>query len=163
MPNSGNGGAPNAPATGTGEKIVFDPIIANTKLVFTTLLPSTQPCDAGGTSYLMDMDPVSGSRLSFSPFDLNNDNNFSSADFVTFAGKTIAVAGLGSTIGIVPQPTVIQGTTASGTPMEVKVLSGSSGGLQSVKENPGGPGGPSGPGGGSRTGKRITWRELLSN
>jgi type IV pilus assembly protein PilY1 len=111
----------------------------------------------------MDMDPVSGSRLSFSPFDLNNDNNFSSADFVTFAGKTIAVAGLGSTIGIVPQPTVIQGTTASGTPMEVKVLSGSSGGLQSVKENPGGPGGPSGPGGGSRTGKRITWRELLSN
>lgn len=154
MPNSGDGGAPNSPVAGTGEKIVFDPLISTGKIVFTTLLPSTQPCDAGGTSYIMDMDPVSGSRLSFSPFDLNNDSNFTSADFVTFGGKTIAVSGLASTIGIVPQPTVIQG--ASGK--EVKVLSGSSGGLAAILENA-----PTSGPTGARTGRRITWREMLSN
>jgi len=101
------------------------------------------------------MDPVSGSRLSFSPFDLNGDSNFSSADFVSYGGKIIAVSGLGSTIGIVPQPTVIQGVPGK----EVKVLSGSSGGLQTVLENAPEPG----PTPGARTARRITWRELLSN
>lgn len=156
MPNSGDGGAPNAPVTGTGEKIVFDPLISTGKLVFTTLLPSTQPCDAGGTSYIMDMDPVTGSRLSFSPFDLNNDNNFNSADFVSYGGKIIAVSGIGSTIGIVPQPTVIQGPAGGG--MEIKVLSGSSGALTALKENS-----PTTTPTGTRTGRRITWREMLSN
>jgi type IV pilus assembly protein PilY1 len=157
MPNSGNGGPPNAPATGTGEKIVFDPLISTGKIVFTTLLPSTQPCDAGGTSFIMDMDPVSGSRLSFSPFDLNGDSNFSSADFVSYGGKIIAVSGLGSTIGIVPQPTVIQGPAGGG--MEIKVLSGSSGGLQTVLENAPEPT----PTPGARTSRRLIWRELFSN
>jgi type IV pilus assembly protein PilY1 len=154
MPNSGDGGAPNNPATGTGEKIVFDPLISTGKIVFTTLLPSTQPCDAGGTSFIMDMEPVGGSRLAFSPFDLNADNNFTSADFLIYGGRTIAVSGLGSTIGIVPQPTVIQGAPGK----EVKVLSGSSGGLMSVLENAPTSGPTSG-----RIGRRITWREILSN
>jgi len=105
----------------------------------------------------MDMDPVSGSRLSFSPFDLNGDSNFSSADFVSYGGKIIAVSGLGSTIGIVPQPTVIQGAAGSGT--EFKVLSGSSGGLGLVLENA-----PvTTPTSGARTSRRLIWRELFSN
>jgi type IV pilus assembly protein PilY1 len=105
----------------------------------------------------MDMDPVSGSRLSFSPFDLNGDSNFSSADFVSYGGKIIAVSGLGSTIGIVPQPTVIQGPAGGG--MEIKVLSGSSGGLQTVLENAPEPT----PTPGARTSRRLIWRELFSN
>jgi len=112
------------------------------------------PCQSGGTSFIMDMDPTTGSRLTFSPFDINGDNNFSSADFVTYGGVTIAVTGLGSTIGIVPQPTVI----AAQPGKEVKVLSGSSGGLQSVLENA-----PGSTPSGARASRRITWRELLSN
>ena len=134
--------------------MVFDPLITTGKLVFTTLIPSIVPCEAGGTSFVMDMDPISGGRLSFSPFDLNADNNFTSADFVTYGGLTIAVTGLGSTIGIVPQPTVI----AAAPGKEVKVLSGSSGGLMAVLENA-----PTTSLTGGRVGRRITWRELLSN
>ncbi|HET9762204.1 MAG TPA: PilC/PilY family type IV pilus protein, partial [Casimicrobiaceae bacterium] len=154
FPNSGDGSPPNAITPGTGERAVFDPLLTTSKLVFTTLLPSTVPCQSGGTSFIMDMDPTTGSRLTFSPFDINGDNNFSSADFVTYGGVTIAVTGLGSTIGIVPQPTVI----AAQPGKEVKVLSGSSGGLQSVLENA-----PGSTPSGARAARRITWRELLSN
>jgi type IV pilus assembly protein PilY1 len=154
FPNSGDGSAPNAIIPGTGERAVFDPLLTTSKLVFTTLLPSTVPCQAGGTSFVMDMDPTSGSRLTFSPFDINGDNNFSSSDFVTYGGVAIAVTGLGSTIGIVPQPTVI----AAQPGKEVKVLSGSSGGLQAVLENA-----PGSTPTGARASRRITWRELLSN
>jgi type IV pilus assembly protein PilY1 len=154
FPNSGDNTLPNNITPGTGERAVFDPLITSQKLVFTTLIPSTVPCESGGTSFIMDMDPVTGSRLTFSPFDINGDSNFSSGDYVTFGGRTIPVTGLGSTIGIVPQPTVI----AAQTGKEVKVLSGSSGGLMSVLENA-----PGGPVSGARAGRRITWRELLSN
>ena len=154
FPNSGDATPPNNVTPGTGERAVFDPLITTQKLVFTTLIPSTVPCESGGTSFIMDMDPITGARLTFSPFDINSDNNFSSGDYVTFGGRTIPVTGLGSTIGIVPQPTVI----AASPGKEVKVLSGSSGGLMSVLENA-----PGGPTSGARAGRRITWRELLSN
>ena len=154
FPNSGDAYPPNAIVPGTGERAVFDPLLTTSKLVFTTLIPSTVPCQSGGTSFVMDMDPTSGSRLTFSPFDINGDNNFSSADFVSYGGVTIAVTGLGSTIGIVPQPTVI----AAQPGKEVKVLSGSSGGLMSVLENA-----PGSTPSGARASRRITWRELLSN
>jgi type IV pilus assembly protein PilY1 len=155
MPDSGNGSPPNALATGTGEMVVFDPLISTGKLVFTTLIPSTVPCQSGGTSYVMDLDPVTGSRLTFSPFDVNADNNFSTSDFVTYGGVAVAVTGLASTIGIVPQPTVI----AAGSGKEIKVLSGSSGGLMSVLENAP----SSSPVSAGRVGKRISWREILSD
>jgi type IV pilus assembly protein PilY1 len=154
FPNSGDNSPPSLVTPGTGERVVFDPLITTSKLVFTTLIPSTIPCEAGGTSFVMDMDPVSGSRLSFSPFDINGDSTFSNADFVTYGGVQIAVTGLGSTIGIVPQPTVI----AAQPGKEVKVLSGSTGGLMAVLENA-----PTSTPTGGRVGRRITWRELLSD
>jgi len=167
-----SGDTPPPPATltlaGTGERVVFRPVISTGKLVFTTLVPSTQACLFGGTSFLMDIDPVTGARLSASPFDVNNDSNFSTNDFVRDpAGNMVAVSGKASTIGIVPTPTVIQMTPAAGpTPgKEVKVLSGSSGQLISVLELVGGkPPAPPPPGslpGG--TGRRIMWRQLFTD
>jgi type IV pilus assembly protein PilY1 len=146
---------------GTGERVVFRPIISTGKLVFTTLVPSTVPCQFGGTSFLMDMDPVSGSRLATSPFDVNNDSNFTTGDYVLDpAGNAVAVSGKASSIGIVPTPTVIQmsPSTGPGTPgKEVKVLSGSSGQLISVLELGGAPTLP------GATGRRIQWRQLFTD
>jgi type IV pilus assembly protein PilY1 len=159
LPNSADSGPPNLPAAGTGEKVVFDPIISTGKVVFPTLLPSGVACEAGGTSFIMDMEPLNGGRLLFSPFDVNNDTNFTNADRVTFGSgstaRSVFVSGLQSTIGIVPQPTVIQASSGK----EIKVLSGSSGGLMSVLENAPGSSGSSG----SRGGRRVNWREVLSD
>jgi type IV pilus assembly protein PilY1 len=166
---------PTLPVTtpGTGERVVFRPVISTGKLVFTTLVPSTQACQFGGTSFLMDINPLTGGRLGISPFDLNNDSNFSSSDFVSDpAGNMVAVSGKASTIGIVPTPTVIQMSPAAGPGTlgkEVKVLSGSSGSLISVLELGATP--PTIPPPGPCTsgclpgagGRRILWRQLFTD
>ena len=151
---------PPVTTSGTGERVAFRPIISTGKLVFTTLVPSTIPCEAGGTSLLMDIDPVTGSRLGTSPFDINGDLNFSSGDFVADpAGNMVAVSGKASTIGILPTPTVIQMTpSAGGLPgKEVKVLSGSSGALMSVIELGAAATLP------GAAGRRILWRQLFTD
>ncbi|MSQ50457.1 MAG: hypothetical protein EXR28_01080 [Betaproteobacteria bacterium] len=155
MPNSGDNTFPSNVSPGTGERIVFDPLITTGKIIYSTLVPSTVACESGGTSFIMDMDPLTGSRLAFSPFDLNGDTNFTTADFVTYGGVSFAVSGIGSTIGIVPQPTVISASTGK----EIKVLSGSSGGLTSILENAP----SSSTASPSRTARRISWREVLSD
>ncbi|HYA19785.1 MAG TPA: PilC/PilY family type IV pilus protein [Burkholderiales bacterium] len=157
FPNvDGSGNPVYGSGTATGERVVFNPIISSSKITVTTLVPSVVLCTSGGTSYIMDLDPLSGGRLNFSPFDTNGDNNFNTGDLVTIAGiGSVYVSGVQSTVGIVPTPTVISGSSGSGK--EFKVLSGSSGALASVLENPGPP--PPAVGGL----KRRAWREIMSH
>jgi type IV pilus assembly protein PilY1 len=140
------------PAVGTGERVVFRPVISTGKLVFTTLVPSAANCEFGGTSFLMDLDPVTGARLGVSPFDVNNDTDFNSADLISTPWGNVTVSGMQSRIGIVPTPTVI-----AMPPNEIKVLSGSSGALITVRER-GAP--PLLPG---AAGRRILWRQLFTD
>jgi len=154
FPNvDGSGNPVYGSGTATGERVVYNPIISSQKLVVNTAIPSVAVCTAGGTTWTMDLDPVSGGRLNFSPFDVNGDFNFSTADQVTIAGiGSVYVSGIKSTVGIAPTPTVISGATGSGK--EYKILSGSSGGLASVLEN--NPGAPPPP----AAIKRRAWREI---
>ena len=135
----------------TGERIVADPFIQTGKLVYQPLMPSTLSCDSGGTSFLMEVDPLTGGRLTFSVFDINGDKNFSSGDFVKIGGVSYPVSGVQTGVGITPKATVIAG----GPGKEFKVLSGSTGGLQVVLENPN-------PASTSSITRR-SWRELLRN
>lgn len=137
----------------TGERMVVAPIIRNGKAIITTLVPSTMSCDAGGTGWLTDLDALSGSRLSESPFDVNQDNSFTAADLVTVViggvSRQVTVSSRRSQVGITPLPTVIAG----GPGKEYKVTSGSTGGRESILENPGGAQGASV--------IRRAWREIL--
>ena len=58
-----------APRPASGSSPAADPLRAR----LPTLIPSTSPCDKGGTSWLMELDALTGSRLDSSPFDVNND------------------------------------------------------------------------------------------
>lgn len=145
FPNSGT----------TGERMVVGPILRNGKAIITTLVPSTTSCDAGGSGWLTDLDALSGSRLSESPFDVNGDRNFTTGDFVTVViggvPTQVAVSSRKSQVGITPMPTVIAGAPGQ----EFKVTSGSTGGRESILENPGGA-----PSSGAT---RRSWREILQN
>jgi type IV pilus assembly protein PilY1 len=131
-----------------GERQVSDSILRNGRVIFTTLVPNVEICQSGGTSWIMELDVNSGSRLVESPFDLNNDQQFDDADLVeiTINGTTtkVAVSGVQSTEGILPSPTIL----ASGT-TEIKYSSGSAGGIFVTTENPGD----------SARGRRA-WRQL---
>jgi len=133
-----------------GERVVSAPLIRNDRIVFTTLIPSSDPCTYGGTGWLMEMKAVTGAQLTLTPFDLNGDGLFTSADLVpitiTVAGVTTTVykpvSGKKSKVGIVKTPSVVKAGEK-----EYKYTSGSSGQLEVTTES-----------GGSGTG-RQSWRQ----
>ena len=139
------------PPSGTlqGERQVTHPVLRNGRIVFTTLIPGGDPCAPGGKGWLMEMDAGSGGRLRYSPFDLNGDYRFSSADFVTVTiddePVLLPVSGIAIEGGAAATPSVL----AAENGMEFKYLS-TAGGLRVVRENPG-----------SDDTGRQSWRQIV--
>lgn len=130
-----------------GERQVSNAIIRNGKVIFTTLLPSDDPCLYGGSSWLMELDFISGSRLDYSPFDINDDGSFDSTDYICIANceldadgnpdpnrVLVPASGKKSDVGIIPTPSIASET---GGQREFKYTSGSSGNIEVTLENPG--------------------------
>lgn len=137
-----------------GEKQVTNPIIRDGKVVFTTLIPNSDPCGAGGSSWLMELDMLSGSRLGQAPFDINNDGQFTAADMVTLpasaGGGQSQISGIQwGDAGILQSPGVIEGETGGGVCVQFKYMPDSAGNIQRVNEN-------CGPGGLGRQ----SWRQI---
>jgi type IV pilus assembly protein PilY1 len=129
---SGPPGVP-PPSGFKGEMQVSDSVLRNGRIIFSTIIPSTDPCAFGGNSWLMELDALSGGRLPYTPFDLNNDNLFDSRDYVTLAdGTKVPVSGRRSDVGMIGKPGILSGENA-----EYKYTSGTSGELQTIRENPG--------------------------
>ena len=73
---------PTPPGTFQGEMQVSDSILRSGRIIFTTVIPDPDPCTFGGTSWLMEMEALTGSRLTESPFDNNRDHEFDGDDTV---------------------------------------------------------------------------------
>lgn len=135
---------PYPPGTAQGERVVSAPILRSGRAIFTTLVPSLDPCEYGGTSWIMEVDMVTGGRLDYSVFDVNQDTQFSDADNVTVTGVGPApVSGIQSTVGIIKTPGIVPAGE-----VEYKYAGGSSGGIMNIREK-----GASGSG-------RQSWRQL---
>jgi type IV pilus assembly protein PilY1 len=126
---------------------VSDPILRNGRMIFSTIIPSTDPCTFGGTSWLMSLDALSGGRLNYPPFDLNNDHAFDNTDFVTLPdGTKVPAAGMQWKEGMVGKP----GVVAGGQSEDFAYGSGSSGNDAEKKNLNTGPGDRG----------RQSWRQL---
>ena len=117
-----------------GERVIASPILRAGRVIFPTLIPSPNPCEFGGTSWLMEMDAVSGARLVRSPLDITEDGEIDDGDLVTIQledGSTIevAVSGVQSREGIIRTPAVV---TAGD--VEFKLASGTSGNVEMLRE-----------------------------
>jgi type IV pilus assembly protein PilY1 len=133
------------------EKQVSRPLLRNGRIIFTTLIPDSDPCNFGGNSWLMELDAFTGKRLQESPFDLERDNEFTKEDMVqvTLPNSTtemIPASGLQSTVGIIPKPGVLVDPT---NPVEYKYTPGTSGDISVTVENPG-----------ANSHGRQAWRQL---
>lgn len=137
---------PNA-ATNLGERQVSNAIVRNGRIIFTTLLPSDDPCEFGGSGWLMEFDLNSGARLEYSVFDINEDGTFDSADFLCIENcdldadgnpdpdrVLVPASGKKSEVGIIPTPSI---ASEAGGQREYKYTSGSSGEIEVIVENPG--------------------------
>jgi len=133
--------------TDTGEKMVATPILRGGRLIFVTTVPSLVACDAGGTGWLMELDPSTGGRLDFPVFDLNGDGVFDlNDDFATDNddGGTdyTPVSGKRSKAGILQPPAILAGIGGAGDGsyggVEGKYASGSKNAqIEVTIENPG--------------------------
>lgn len=110
-----------APAGFQGEMQVTNPVLRNGRVIFTTLIPDSDICAYGGRSWLMDMDALSGSRLTYTPFDLNRDGEYDDNDFIEVDGVKIPATGRGVD-AILTAPAFLSGnisdyavTTSSGS------------------------------------------------
>jgi type IV pilus assembly protein PilY1 len=138
-----------SPSGFQGEMQVTDPVLRNGRVIFTTLIPDTDVCAYGGRSWLMEMDAISGSRLSYSPFDFNDDKSFNETDYitVTVGATTLTVPASGFSQGqILAQPRLLAGEN-----QDFGIVPGSG-----SQEPPPLPGFSPGPG---ATG-RQSWRQL---
>lgn len=138
-----------------GERVVTASLLRAGRIIFNTLIPEPDPCGFGGTSWLMELDAVSGRRLATSPFDVNEDGVFdvddllatydTNKDGVVDANDKVIISGLRNRdVGITKTPGVV--TTGGGK--EVKYVSGSSGQLEVYFESADDPIG------------RQSWRQL---
>jgi type IV pilus assembly protein PilY1 len=126
-----------------GERVVAPSLLRGGRLIFVTLIPSPNPCDSGGTSWIMETDAVSGARLSQSPFDLDDDGDFAEEVVEQDGEDDLPVSGKKSEVGVTKNPTVIPEGEK-----EYKVLSGSTGDLEVITETGGGVSG------------RQSWRQI---
>ena len=119
-----------------GERIISNLVFRNDVIIFSTLIPTNDPCDFGGTGWLMELNAFTGTRLNYNVFDLNNDGGFDANDSVEYtAGGTttnVSPSGIESTVGLITTPAII-----SAGDTDYKYLSGTSGNIQKIGENPG--------------------------
>lgn len=144
------------------ERVTSSPLIKSfstpgleTRVIFVTSTPASDPCEKGGTSWLMEVSTSCG-RLggATSPLDINQDQKFDTNDLVTIdgkAGQSVSGIQLKKETGVVTQITWIEGEGTKG--IAYKMLPGSSGQVQSVANssdvvNPGG------------APKRISWEQI---
>lgn len=125
-------------ASNQGERQVSRPILRNGNIIFTTLIPSASPCQFGGDSWLMEVNAYTGGQPKAAPFDLNNDGEFDTIDYINLGDidgdgdiDYAPPGGQKSKVGITSTPAVF---LSGDKTKEVKVMSGSTG-ITSVTEN----------------------------
>lgn len=122
-----------------GERVVSSAILRNGLIIFPTVIPSGDPCSAGGSSWLMELDAWNGGRMAYAVFDINGDGLVNENDMVS----NVAPSGKKSQQGIIKTPAII-----SAGETEFKFASGTAGGIDVTVEK------------GGATEGRLSWRQL---
>lgn len=108
-------------------------------LLASSIVPDPDPCRAGGGGFVNAIDPFTGGRLNYSPFDLNDDGKFDGSDKLDNA----VVGSFDPSIGMPGEPTLVG---------DRLVVGGSSGDIADIRINTGN----------KRLG-RLSWREILGD
>lgn len=121
----------------TGERMVTDPTIRSGRVVFNTLIPSTDPCAFGGTGWVMEVDVMTGNRYDRPTFDTNADNTISVADLVGYLDASDNTSGrmitsIPAAAGFLTAPMV-----PGQSPFENKYVNTSAGNVEKIGETAG--------------------------
>jgi len=143
IPNTATPATP--PTIAQGERVVSTPVMYRDLILFSTLIPSTDPCEGGGKSRVMILEALTGKRPAASTFDIfgtgstTADGKVNTDDLVDVGGTMFVATGLDLGIDIHDSLSIIS---------NFGFASGSSGGIAKLTLISGG------------TGKRASWRQL---
>lgn len=132
----------------SGERVVVDPILRYGRFIVPTTIPNTDPCAVGGSSWLMEIDYLSGGRLNKPVFDLNNSGAIDSGDIGAFTTGNAHASGY-RIDAIASSPSVVRGFGDDGS-LENKYLNQSNGGIARVLES-----------GEPLANRRTSWRQIF--
>ena len=124
-----------------GERVVSNPRVRGTVLLFASMIPPREnTCDAGGSGFVNALDAFSGTSLGSPYFDVNDDGEYDD-DGLTVDGDVLPIGSVDLEVGLPTLPSLIE---------TLLVVGGSTGTLGSITMNPQG-----------GAAKRISWREIL--
>jgi len=138
----------------TGERVIAKASLNGGAVIFTSMTPSSDPCTGGGTSWLMAVNALSGSRFDYSYFDLNNDHALDNSDFLANGPTSLPASGVyneggaskGVYLGNSPKP------GPQGSQNGTACVTLANGKLECKGIAPG-----------SRTSGRLSWREVRNH
>lgn len=84
---------PPQPGVAAGERVINDAKLGNGRVTFIVNTPSSKLCEAGGEAWLMELNPLTGSRLRETPFDITGDGLVDLKDQINDGNNAIAVSG----------------------------------------------------------------------
>jgi type IV pilus assembly protein PilY1 len=76
-----------------GERSVNPALVREGKVIFSTTIPASVPCEPGNDGWLMELDGFTGGRLA-ETFDLNQDGVINASDLVSGGSADIAASGV---------------------------------------------------------------------
>ena len=123
------------------ERMVGDPFLLGNVLVAASIIPSSDPCDAGGTGYINALDAYTGTSVQNPFFDVDGDGAFDD-DRLTSGSDSLPVGSVNLGIAMPTSPTVVESLLVAG---------GSLGTTGSVAVN------------NPLVKGRISWRELIKD
>lgn len=134
---------------GTGERVIAEATVAidnlnaaDNRIIFTTVRPSVDPCNAQGASWLMELS-FKGRRPSKPVFDLNADLMFDDKDLL----GNIVPTGLQSTVGMMKSVTWLD----KDADVAFKLAPGTKGTIQTIANR----------GRGQPRSQRVSWQQLM--
>lgn len=109
-----------------GERVPGDPLLLGSRIIFTSILPDTDPCLYGGNSWLNILKAVSGQRIDGGSFlsktsgrPVSEPGATANAAATGFAPSSVSVAGIASAPNVMKSPdqgkSIIYLTTSGGT------------------------------------------------
>jgi type IV pilus assembly protein PilY1 len=76
-----------------GERSITPALARDDKIIFSTFIPATTPCDPSADGWLMELDALSGGRLA-DTLDTNDDGFVDAGDRINLGGTPTAVSGM---------------------------------------------------------------------
>lgn len=132
---------PPKPGTIEGERIVGDPAVVGSVLLVSSIIPGSDPCQAGGRGFINALNAFTGASVANNFFDVDGDGQYDD-DTLDFGGDKVPVGSVDTGVGMNTDGNLID---------KIVVVGGSAGTTGSVGVN-----NPLAPG-------RISWRELIGD